>query len=266
MSKYTQDGKKVVVLGKLNSEEYIVQEIFISEGQEIPGGENFIAKGLLDAPAESWKDKNLREKEQNYERRMKELDREFERKAKILADTTKKSSLAASALFAFASGTEHEAEIGTLKAFLSGEITHVFIDDYKPEIVEWNSDFPFVTESYYGERKVESMRLVSLFGNSAGKLDYTINKWGDGSGSDTRFFPFTSRAAALAKAQEVCDDQAAKFLAGSSCFRLDAWKKIDGIRINPDVENKVREKEKSALAKRISEMEKELADLKAGAA
>jgi len=42
-TKYTNDGKKVGIVGKLNAEQTIVQEIFITEsGQEIPSGENFV--------------------------------------------------------------------------------------------------------------------------------------------------------------------------------------------------------------------------------
>lgn len=37
--KYTGDGKKVLVVGKLNAIQTIVQEIFVSAGQEIPSGE-----------------------------------------------------------------------------------------------------------------------------------------------------------------------------------------------------------------------------------
>src|SRR6476659_8101217 len=40
--KYTDDGKKVMVVGKLNAQQTIVQEIFVSAGQEIPSGENFV--------------------------------------------------------------------------------------------------------------------------------------------------------------------------------------------------------------------------------
>lgn len=49
--KYTDDGKKVLVVGKLNAQQTIVQEIFVSAGQEIPSGENFVVKSLHDAPA-----------------------------------------------------------------------------------------------------------------------------------------------------------------------------------------------------------------------
>ncbi len=39
--KYTTDGKKVVVLGNLNSQEKIVQEVFVVDGSEIPSGEDY---------------------------------------------------------------------------------------------------------------------------------------------------------------------------------------------------------------------------------
>jgi len=46
--KFTSDGKKVAVVGKLNAQETIVQEIFVSNGNEIPSGENFVVKSLHD--------------------------------------------------------------------------------------------------------------------------------------------------------------------------------------------------------------------------
>jgi len=62
MIKYTASGNKVIVVGKLNNQETIVQKIFVSEGNEIPAGENFIVKTLLDAPAETWKEKKMKER------------------------------------------------------------------------------------------------------------------------------------------------------------------------------------------------------------
>lgn len=40
--KYTSDGKKVIAVGKLNAQEAIVQEIFVSGGNEFPSGEIFV--------------------------------------------------------------------------------------------------------------------------------------------------------------------------------------------------------------------------------
>ncbi len=261
-TKYTKDGKKVVVIGKLNSEEHIVQEIFVSGNQEIPGGENFVAKGLLDAPAESWKDKNLREKEESYDRRIKQLERDFESSEKRLSEGKKKAALVADALFDFACGTDHEEEIRTLKAFLCGEITHVFVDGYDPKILEWASDFPFQIDSHYGKRDIEAIRLVSVFGSSDGKLDYRISTYRDGSGSDTKIFPFTSREDAIAKAQEVCDGEAARFLSGENTyFNVEKWTKIDGININQDVLDKYAAQKAASVAEQIAKLRKEIEKL-----
>jgi hypothetical protein len=70
--KYTTDGKKVIVVGNLNSQEKIVQEIFIVDGNEIPSGENFVTKSLHDFPAISWKESELIKLESRYEKERKE--------------------------------------------------------------------------------------------------------------------------------------------------------------------------------------------------
>jgi 23S rRNA C2498 (ribose-2'-O)-methylase RlmM len=81
--KYTSDGKKVSVIGKINQTEFIVQEIFVTEsGDEIPSGENFTAKSLHDKPVISWKEKRIYEYELKY-KKIEELtcklkEKEFE--------------------------------------------------------------------------------------------------------------------------------------------------------------------------------------------
>lgn len=77
--KYTTDGKKVVVLGDLNSNEKIVQEIFITpSGNELPGGENFVVKSLLDEPAKSWKEEEIAKLEKRYNDRKREIQRDMD--------------------------------------------------------------------------------------------------------------------------------------------------------------------------------------------
>ena len=77
--KFTKDGKKVVVIGKLNNQETIVQEIFVVNGGEVPGGENFVAKGLLDNPGISWKESNLKKIEDSYDRKQREYNQKEEK-------------------------------------------------------------------------------------------------------------------------------------------------------------------------------------------
>ena len=260
-AKYTKDGKKVVVLGKLNAEEFIVQEIFVSEGQEIPGGENFVAKGLLDAPMESWKDKNLREKEESYDRRIKQLERDFDVSAKRLSEGIKKAAIVADALFGFAKGTTHENDICTLKAFLSGQITHFFVDDYHPKIEEWDSDFPFQIETDYG-RKIEGIRLISLYGKANGELGYKRHTYSDGSGSSVEIVPFTSRDLAVAYAQGVCSEAAEKFVSGKrGNFNYDEWAKIDGVNIPKDARDKFMAQKEAKRIEKIEQLKKQIEEL-----
>jgi hypothetical protein len=64
--KFTSDGKKVAIVGKLNSQETIVQEIFVQGESEIPSGEHFVVKSLHDTPAVSWKESELKKLEERY--------------------------------------------------------------------------------------------------------------------------------------------------------------------------------------------------------
>lgn len=78
-TKYTNDGKKVGIVGKLNAEQTIVQEIFITEsGQEIPSGENFVVTSLHDQPVKKWST--------FYEDRCKQAEKEYEYKLKLIEE------------------------------------------------------------------------------------------------------------------------------------------------------------------------------------
>lgn len=47
-TKFLSDGRKVVVVGALNNQETIVQEVFVTQqGDEIPGGERFVVKSHM---------------------------------------------------------------------------------------------------------------------------------------------------------------------------------------------------------------------------
>ncbi|HEI9857545.1 TPA: hypothetical protein SLO96_000850 [Proteus mirabilis] len=60
-TKFLSDGRKVAVLGKLNTTESIVQEIFVTDsGVEIPSGENFTTKSLHDEPEKATKKESLK--------------------------------------------------------------------------------------------------------------------------------------------------------------------------------------------------------------
>jgi len=184
--KYTTDGKKVVIIGNLNSKEIIVQEIFISDGAEIPSGEQFIVKSLHDAPVESWKDKKLRELEERYKSRKSVIAREtgaMEKryhKSKIeLTELIKHSG--------FCAGYLNDKAVSTFLSFLKGEITHVARFSYwKYEIVSLTD--AIVRDDEYGKE----LKLISLYGRSEGDFEWKINHYSDGSGGSTTIVPCTS--------------------------------------------------------------------------
>lgn len=91
-TKYTTDGRKVAIVGKLNNTETIVQEIFVSEnGSEIPAGENFVVKSLLDAPAKSWKETQIENIEKQYNSAKDNLEKatnELQKKTREMSNYT----------------------------------------------------------------------------------------------------------------------------------------------------------------------------------
>ena len=259
--KYTKDGKKVAVLGQLNSQEFIVQEIFVTNGQEVPGGENFVAKGLLDQPAESWREKRLREVEASYEKRMANMEAEYKQASDRLAQMTDKAKARSSALFSFAKNAR-DSQLHALHAFMSGAITHFYKPGYKPEILTWEDDSVFQIDTWGCRRKVAGIRLISLYGRSDGNLEYRLSQYNDGSGNDQTIVPCRSYEEALEHAQADVDEQARKFVAGEArSFALEEWKKIEGLKIPVDAaEKRARQKEQVRHA-RIKQLRKQIADL-----
>lgn len=262
--KYTSDGKKVLVVGKLNAEQTIVQEIFVSAGQEIPSGENFVVKSLHDAPAESWKEKNLRELEQRYEKDRKSLDRQIEDQEKRLSLVRDKAKAHADVLLSFVKNSD-ESQIETLKLFMAGQITHLFVAGYSPEIISWaESSKVHDIDSWHGRTKLEGIKLVSLMGKSDGDLSYRLHDYRDGSGSSKTIYPATSYEAALAMAQAQLDKDAAAYLASDrGSIYLSDWEKIEGIVIPLAVRDKHYAEQHKQTLKRIEDLRDQLAKLEA---
>lgn len=260
--KYTNDGKKVLVVGKLNAEQTIVQEIFVSAGQEIPSGENFVVKNLHDAPAESWKEKNLRELELRYESDRKKLQCQIDEQDRRLSLEREKAKFQTSVLLQFVKNSD-ESQLETLKSFMAGQITHLFVAGYSPEIISWtDSSKVYDCNSYGGRTKLEGIKLVSLMGKSDGDLSYRLHDYRDGSGSSKAIYPATSYEAALAMAQAQLDKDAAAYLASDrASIYLSEWEKIEGISIP----HAVREKHDAAQNKqrldRIETLRAQLAEL-----
>jgi hypothetical protein len=258
--KYTSDGKKVVIVGKLNAQETIVQEIFVSGGSEIPSGEHFVVKSLHDAPAESWKEKNLRELEERYDRRKKELESREKEATRRLTLATTKANEKATCLMAFANNS-NDPQLDLLRAFLAGEITHFAILGYDPNIVAADDNCSFQIDNHYSEMRVEAMKLISVYGSSNGKLDYRLHDYRDGSGGSKAIIPCRSYAEALGHLQKNCDEYIESYKSNNSPNRSSdfaRWMKIEGIVIPDEVIRMSNADKAKALAAKIAKAKEEL--------
>jgi hypothetical protein len=257
-TKYTTDGKKVLVVGKLNNTETIVQEIFVAQnGQEIPSGENFVVKSLHDLPVESWKAKKLRELEEKYEKNRKAWEDRIEKQNKRYRDAEAKAKLKADSLLNFVSnGNEEQIEL--LKSFMVGEITHFFVKGYSPTIVTFDDEM-FVDDYY--TKTFDSLKLISLHGTSKGDLSYRINRYGDGSGNYVEVIPTKSYQEALNHAQEFFNEKAKKYLEEDSHLDIEKWEKIGGLHIPQEVRDKAQRKKDEDIRKRIAKLKEELSKL-----
>ena len=129
-TKYTTDGKKVIVVGQINNNETIVQEIFVTEsGDEVPSGERFVTKSLHDAPVVSYQIKQetkLKESISALEARKDSAYRDVELAKQqllihkdILKSVKKFTELVP------------EEELDVFTGFLTGTIEYLVVDSYK---------------------------------------------------------------------------------------------------------------------------------------
>jgi len=204
-TKYTKDGKKVVVLGKLNNTQWIVQEVFIVNGQEIPSGESFVETTLLDKPAKTWRENEAAKLEARMVSLRKEIDW-LSAERKILTRVKDVASLINKATEKYRNVDIYQLD--RLLAFMSGEITHVV---YDLEIKELGDALEMAASNR--TPRFEGLKLVSLFGckrtDESFGLDYRINEYYDGSGCWTTFYPCKSYEEAVEKLDDLIADKKA---------------------------------------------------------
>lgn len=193
--KFTSDGRKVAVVGKLNNLETIVQEVFVMEGNEIPSGENFVVKSLHDAPAVSWKEKNLNDLEIRYHKEQKEWDVKIETLnkhfRKVSSDLEERYRWAAKAV------KEIDENVFELLAkFLSGRIHFVVSVGYcGMEIKTFDSEIGGTNDNYHSFDR--DLKLMTFFGKNDKTFNVGINRYSDGSGSYSTHSPFETEKEAL---------------------------------------------------------------------
>jgi len=195
--KFLSDGRKVSVVGKINSTEYIVQEIFITaNGDEIPSGEKFTTKSLHDAPVESYADRDKKKKEQFRISLNSEIDslhkeiKTLRAKRTANADMLKNSPTLQSLV---------GDQIDVFSKFMAGAIEYIVIDRWEISMPQKMEDALIKWENNYGERTYDSIRLLSVMGESKGQLDYRIHQYSDNSGGSDIVYPCVSYEEAVEK-------------------------------------------------------------------
>jgi hypothetical protein len=188
-TKYTTDNRKVAIIDKLNNQQFIVQEILISDGEEIPSGENFIVTSLHNSPVVSWREKEMEQWKIMYDYKRDEYEK-LNDKLLIKHNLLKaKIEYAAKAL----KNVSPESFVKVVN-FLSGNFTHVVIKHYSvPMLLTWEE---FFRASDFNPSK---LRLLSLFGEDDGSLCFRLHQYYDGSGNAEIFTPFTNYEDALFK-------------------------------------------------------------------
>lgn len=237
---YTDKGQKVVIIGNLNSQEKIVQEIFIVKGKEVPSGENFVVKSLHDSPAISWKEKRMAEIEANYKtleehyrKKTNELEKRKDQQLKSMSDLVNSFRRMQKGL--------DETSFERVFQFLKSEITHVLEIRYS----DWEI-IPIEKMLANDEKYDNGLKLLTLFGKSDGSLSWRINKYSDGSGSSWDVIPFTSYDDALEYAKQDILNEISEN--GLTSYRKAACDKFN-IPIDPKLlkelyEKQIKDKEK----------------------
>ena len=259
--KYTSDGKKVKEVGKLNKDQYIVQEIFVTEsGDEIPSGENFVVDSLHDKPVISWKENKLKEIEERYDKQVKHYDKMIDNLNKRMELAQEKAREKIKCLSAFSKNANNE-QLKTLEDYIAGKIKYfVKYCSYSPEIIHLpDNNIEYDCDTYsFGRTRINSMKLVSLFGGSDGRLDFRINTYKDGSGSWYECSYHKSYNGALKALQKYFDKLCKSKIENDTIPNLSNWKKINGFVISDSILHKEKEIKVKLLRKRLEDKLTEL--------
>jgi len=251
--KFTTDGKKVVVIGNLNAQEKIVQEIFLVNNIEVPSGENFVVKSLHDAPAVSWKESEIKKLDALYERERKAHDKRMDELNKGLRRTREELS-AKLCYVAKALKNVSEESFNLITDYLCGNIKYIVVEGYKTELID--IDKFQQSESYDGYWDKSNLRLISIYGNDDGTLTFKQGQYSDGSGGNrASFHPFKNYELALDKFKELL---VAKNISDDTILQAKEY----GITLDPDKLSAYKENKRQSYIKNIESANKNLESYK----
>ena len=254
--KFTSDGKKVAVIGKINQSTFIVQEIFVSGENEIPSGEAFTVTSLHDEPVKSWKEKEVEKIERQINDAREKLNiykRDEEKKYQKAIDALKEKS---SYLRKVVNNVTVES-FDMITDYLLGNIKFVVLEKWKPELIDFeNMD----NECSFNK---DRFKLISLYGKDDGTLSFRMHEYSDGSGmGSVKFSTHKKKESAIDKMKELISKM------GVSSTSIPLAKEY-GVILDVDEVEKYKAKRFAEIQKTIDSLDKskaasisELNDLK----
>src|SRR6185503_20720472 len=181
--KYLEDGRAVGVIGTANDGRPIVASV--------NGYKDAEDDDILDARHPMIVDRVYEEPPtEQYEAEIQDILQEIDRLRAREAEMSAQISNFQRHEAAFFEKCRKFPQLERLEQFLDGKITHYAVFRYNrvPEVA---------TVVERAEGGADGIKLLSLFGDSKGNLNWKLNQYRDGSGYDTEVYPATSAEEAL---------------------------------------------------------------------
>ena len=240
---WTKAGAKVWVEHCFDNGERLVRSVLESvydydgDEQEVLG-ELRVVDGVWDAAPTEVYDKRIKA----LEKKMVELEREVVQKRLEINEMEAEFKIRSAKYAAI-------PELRQLDQFIAGKITHyVHVQKwYSPRITAFSEE---VSEYSDNERGLGKMRLLSLYGKSNGNLEWNLNQWNEGSGSNYTVFPCCS----LEEAKAVLQGEFDKRFVDSASATLLKDAETAGVQVPDDFRQRVRDEQIKQARKAVDEL------------
>jgi len=255
-TKFTKDGHKYAIISELNDSQYIVQEIYISNGEEISAGPNIaIKKSLLfDSPLETWKETYFANMESEWEKKRITMEKEIEEQEKKLKKEQNKMYIHTKTLQNMCSDLDRNGRLAFIRLldFLSGNIKWVIHRRYdKPVLIPFD-ELDLYDRNCWGN--AEGMKLITLYGNTKGDMLYNIDKYGDGSCGSQETYVFCYEEDALLEMKRIIKEYSISHVI------IEVAEKY-GVELDKEKLREFYKKERESCEKQIREHEEKIEKL-----
>jgi hypothetical protein len=189
---FNEHGQRFVYVSEYDGDHIVKPTMETDEDEPWEGSPVTLRKVFSSAPREMY-DKNIEAldaKIAKLEDQKHALDEEI-RKSKF-DETERKKRI------------KVNSSLKRIDDFLEGKVTHIVFGEYDVRIETFDEAIRYKENEY--EKIPSKLRLLSLFGNSNGNLEWNLNTYSDGSGSRTKIWPCVSYEHALQVAQERIND------------------------------------------------------------